>query len=180
MEEYRTYAHTPPHLCRAGAEYFITASTFESKRLFDDDVKEKLFSSLLKSCVNHGWSLEDWVILDNHYHIMVHAPEVSANPAKFVAEYHRFTALFIRKKNPEFGTLHKIFNNYWDTCITFEKSYYSRLNYIYNNPVKHGYVKNAQEYQWGSFRSRYTHDRPHVEKMLENFPYDSVNVYDDF
>jgi len=98
MEEYRTYAHTPPHLYRAGAEYFITASTFESKRLFDDDVKEKLFSSLLKSCVNHGWSLEDWVILDNHYHIMVHAPEVSANPAKFVAEYHRFTALFIRKK----------------------------------------------------------------------------------
>jgi hypothetical protein len=52
MEEYRTYAHTPPHLYRAGAKYFITASTFENKRLFDDAVKEKLFFSLLKSCMN--------------------------------------------------------------------------------------------------------------------------------
>jgi putative transposase len=130
--------------------------------------------------MNHGWSLEDWVILDNHYHIMVNAPEVSANPAKLVAEYHRFTALFIRKINPEFGTLRKFFNNYWDTCITFEKSFYSRLNYIYNNPVKHGYVNNAQDYQWGSFRIRYAKDRSYVEKMFDNFPYDSVNVADDF
>jgi len=180
MEEYKSYTHTPPHLFRAGAKYFITASSYEKKRILDDAAKEKLFFSLLKSCVNYGWKLEDWVILDNHYHIMANAPEQALNLSKFVAEYHKFTALFIMKHNSAPVTLSKVFNNYWDTCITYPNSYYARLNYLYNNPVKHGYVQNAQDYKWGSFYIRYYRDKEYMEKLLNDFPYDIVKVIDDY
>src|SRR3989338_3170324 len=151
MEEYKTYLHTPPHLYRPGAKYFITASTVKKLRLLDDNAKERLLISLLKSCNNHGWKLEDWVILDNHYHIMLNAPEDEVSLSRFVAEYHKFTAMFIKKNNPEAAHLAKIFNNYWDTCISYERSYYARLNYIYCNPVKHGYLQRAEDYTWGIF-----------------------------
>jgi putative transposase len=180
MEDYRVYAHTPPHLYRAGAKYFITASLYEKKRILDESVKEKLLFSLSTSCRRYGWQLEDWVILDNHYHIMVNAPEKSGNIAEFIAEYHKFTALFVKKNIPASATWPKVFNNYWDTCITYEKSYYARLNYLYNNPVKHRYVQNAQDYRWGSFPIRYNLERAYVEKLAQEFPCDALNIHDDF
>jgi len=180
MEEYKTYAHTPPHLYRAGAKYFITASIHEKKKILADSAKEKLLFSLSTSCEKYGWQLEDWVILDNHYHIMVNAPEKSANLSKFIAEYHKFTALFIKKNLPEAATWPKVFNNYWDACITYEKSYYARLNYLYNNPVKHRYVQSAQEYRWGSFYLRYNHEKAYVEKLIQEFPCDMLKIEDDY
>src|SRR3989337_317891 len=180
IEIYKTDAHTPPHLYRAGAKYFITAATFRKMRLFDDKAKERLFASLLKSCEKHGWKLEDWVILDNHYHIMLTAPEDKINLSKFVAEYHRFTALFIKKNKPEAASLPRIFNNYWDTCISYERSYYARLNYIYYNPVKHGYTQKAEDYEWGSFYIRCRDNRAYIERLQIEFPFDEVDIGDNY
>jgi putative transposase len=180
IEEYKTYVHTPPHLYRPGAKYFITALTYRKIRLFDDKAKEKLFLSLLKACENYGWKLEDWVILENHYHIMLNAPKDKMNLPRFVSEYHKFTALFIKKNNPETIHLPKIFSNYWDTCISYERSYYARLNYIFYNPVKHGYVQNAEDYKWGSFYIRYREDGAYMERLWKEFPFDGVNIKDDY
>lgn len=180
IEDYRTYVHTPPHLYRSGAKYFITASIFRKMMLLDDKAKERLFLSLLKACENHFWKLEDWVILDNHYHIMLNAPEGEINLSRFVAEYHKFVALFIKKNNPKTIHLSKIFNNYWDTCISYEKSYYARLNYIFYNPVKHGYVDNAEDYRWGSFYIRYRENRAYIEKLQKEYPFEEVKVEDDY
>ena len=176
---YKTYAHAPPHLYRPGAKYFITASTFRKIKLFDGKAKEKLLSSLLRSCNNHGWKLEDWVILDNHYHLMLNAPENKMNLSRFVSEYHKFTAMFIKKNNPKAIGLPKIFSNYWDTCVNYERSYYARLNYIYYNPVKHGYVEKAKDYKWGSFYFRYREEKGYIEELREKFPFDEVNIKDD-
>lgn len=179
-EEYKTYVHAPPHLYRSGAKYFITASTFGRARILDDKSKEKLLLSLMKACSNHSWDLEDWVILDNHYHIMAASSEERTNLSAFVNEYHKFTALFVKKHVPAATSLPKIFNNYWDTCITFDKSYYARLNYLYHNPVKHGYVKNAEDYVWGSYYQRFRRAKAYVEKLKKDFPFDRVEVADNY
>jgi len=180
IETYKTYSHTPPHLYRPGAKYFITASTFRKKKLFDDKAKEKLFSSLLKSCKNNGWELEDWVILDNHYHMMLTAPQDKMNLSKFIAEYHKFTAIFIKKNNPEAISLPRIFDNYWDACISYEKSYYARLNYIYYNPVKHGCTQKAEDYIWGSLYTRYRDNKVYIERLRKELPFDKIDIEDDY
>ncbi len=41
--------------------------------------------------------------------------------------------------------------NYWDYCPHNEKQYLIRQNYLLYNPVKHGYVKNLNEYRFSSF-----------------------------
>ena len=179
MEKYKEYAHTPPHLHKDSAKYFITAALFQKMKILDDDCKDKLLSSIMLACWNHNWSLEDWVILDNHYHIMVNSPKNESNISKFVSEYHKFTALYV-KKSAKYQDLPKIFDNYWDTCITYERSYYARLNYIYFNPVKHGYADNAEDYRWGSFFHRYKKENKYLEKMKETYPFEGINVKDDY
>ncbi len=178
IQNIRTYSTAPiSPRCKI---FYYCFKTFRRTRLLDEKAKERLLSSLLKSCEIHGWKLEDWVILDNHYHIMVAAPEDKTSLSTFVAEYHKFTALFIKRNNPAAESLPKIFNNYWYTCISYESSYYARLNYIYYNPVKHGYVQHAQDYQWGSFSIRYCGEKPYIEKLAKAFPFDEVKIEDDY
>jgi len=33
----------------------------------------------------------------------------------------------------------ELWYEFWDTHLTFEKSWLARLNYVHQNPVKHGF-----------------------------------------
>jgi len=84
----------------------------------------------------------------------------------------------INNLNKKPGT--KIWWNYWDTCLTYENSYYARLNYIHFNPVKHGYVDNAKKWEFSSYKEFYKFDYTNAKRIEKEFPFDRVKVYDDF
>jgi len=44
----------------------------------------------------------------------------------------------------------QIWHNYWDTCIRTESDLWTRFNYIHNNPVKHGYVRQLDTWPFSS------------------------------
>ncbi|NOG45941.1 MAG: hypothetical protein HND50_11940 [Calditrichaeota bacterium] len=175
---YKTYEHNPPHLFIPEAKYFVTASTYKHfPYLKDDAVKHKMLEILQKGCTKYNWQIDDWVILDDHYHFMLSAsPNQTITIADVIKNLHKFTAMFIRKYKPELTKENKIFHNYWDTCITYERSYYTRLNYIYLNPVKHGYANDPQEYQFGSFHFRYKYGDKEINKILSDFPSDKLDL----
>lgn len=195
-EKYKTYKHNPPHLFRSNAKYFITGSTYQKvPYLRSDRAKQRLLKSLFKGFTDYDWKIEDWVILNNHYHLMVEAPSNAETLSKIIRDTHKFTALWIKKNinleskeymecSDRVGTLHnKIFHNYWDTCITYENSYYARLNYIWSNPVKHGYVEDAAKWKFGSYYYRQQNSEDNTRKLnkiIKNYLCDEVNVNDMF
>jgi putative transposase len=69
---------------------------------------------------------------------------------------------------------------YWDTSLTYEKSYYARLNYVHNNPVKHGLVKAAHQYPFCSAGWFEVNAEPVFVKKIKSFKTDTVNIFDDF
>lgn len=98
MTEFKTYKHNPPHLFMGNTKYFITASTYEREPFLRlSSAKEKLYSSLQIEFTKYHWEIEDWVILDNHYHLMVNAPEDPTTLPNIFREAHRFSALWIKK-----------------------------------------------------------------------------------
>jgi putative transposase len=63
--------------------------------------------------------------------------------------------------------------------ITYPYSYFARLNYVNQNPVKHGLVKIATDYPWCS-ASWFEKTTPtSFHKTVSNFKTDKVNVIDD-
>ena len=179
MNEYKSYGHNPPHLFIPNAKYFITVSTYNKKPFLKSSVaKEKLYDSLQIEFYKHKRIIEDWVILDNHYHLMVNAPSSPCTLPEIFKEAHRFTALWI-KKNLNIDSI-KIFHNYWDTCITYEKSYFGRLNYLWYNPVKHGYVDSPEKGKFGSYYYRFIEDEIKMKNLLIKYPFDKIKIYDDF
>src|SRR5205807_1735846 len=74
----------------------------------------------------------------------------------------------------------KVWFQFWDKHLTFERSYLARLNYVNQNPVHHGVAQLATNYRWCSaawFESRASRA---FAASVRRFKIDRVNVYDDF
>ncbi|MBC8180547.1 transposase [candidate division KSB1 bacterium] len=177
MDEYKEYKHNPPHLFRKNSKYFITAKTYKGYKHFTtDSAKQLLIDSIFTTFTKFNWIIEDWVVLDNHYHLMA---EVKDNPndlSKIIRNIHRYTAIEIKKLNPETRSAEKIWYNYWDTCITFESLYYTRINYIWFNPVKHGYVEDPIDWKFGSYYYRFKDDPDYIKKIVKKYPCDIIDL----
>ena len=70
--------------------------------------------------------------------------------------------------------------NYWDTRLTFEKSYLARLNYVHQNAVRHGLVPVANQYRWCSAAWFERVARPAQVKTIYSFRTDRLKILDDF
>ena len=156
-----------------------------------DEAKDIFLNYLFKSFEHYNWKIEDWVVLDNHYHLMANAPENAETLAQVINNVHRFSSSGIKSlecincvdavpTQSAHSIDKKIFHNYWDTCITYENSYYARLHYLWYNPVKHGYVKHPIEWKYGSFYYRHQDEKEYLGKIMKLYPCDKVNVFDDF
>jgi REP element-mobilizing transposase RayT len=68
--KYKTNPHNPPHLFVPNATYFIIGATLHRIHYLKTAIaKEKVREYMLKSFAHFGWTIEEWVILNNHYHI---------------------------------------------------------------------------------------------------------------
>jgi hypothetical protein len=90
-----------------------------------------------------------------------------------------FSAIWIKKHLALEIDPGRIWYNYRDTCIIYENSYFARINYIWFNAVKHKYVKEASEWKFGSFYHRMK-EGDEVKRIIEQYPWDRINVKDDF
>jgi putative transposase len=73
-----------------------------------------------------------------------------------------------------------VWDQYWDTHLTFQKSYLARLHYVHNNPVHHGLASIASAYPWCSAAWFERTASPSFVQTVYNFPSDGLNVQDDF
>ena len=65
--------------------------------------------------------LQAWAVMSNHYHFVALSPEDPKNPGLMPGKLH---AAIARVFNAEDGTAgRRVFYQYWDTQITFQRSY---------------------------------------------------------
>lgn len=170
--------HRPAHLLIDSSPYFITASIYQKRHILDDDLKADLIQLMHKEFNYCNWEVNHWVILNNHYHIMVNSDKGNDLP-KIMGRLHFRSGQLIRKK---IASELPVWWNYWDYCPRNEKDYLIRLNYLFNNPVKHGYVERLQDYHFSSFLQYFDfHGRDKLVKQFKSYPeYKTIQLEDDF
>jgi len=140
-----------------------------------------LHRGLLTVANTFGWSLEAWAAFSNHYHFIAHSPPTDDDATslrKMLMTLHRRTAIWINRLDQTPGR--QVWHNFWDTRLTFERSYLARLNYVHQNPVKHGLVAVANHYRWCSAAWFERETSPAMVKTISAFRIDRVAVDDDF
>jgi putative transposase len=175
------WPHAPAHRLSQGGAFIVTAGTYRKAHFFAGDERLKaLHNGLLKYAAKYDWKLEAWAVFPNHYHFVAQSPKAeSAESLKtFLADFHQHSAAWVNGLDATTGR--KVWHNYWETALTYEKSYLARLNYVHQNAVKHGLVPVANQYRWCSAAWFERVAQPSMVKTIYGFQTDQVRVLDDF
>jgi putative transposase len=177
-----SWPHAPTHRLGAAGTYFVTGSTYQKAHLFRSSTRLTLLQkSIVELAAKHGWQLEAWAVFSNHYHFIGRSPdevESAESLTTFLREMHSKTAIEINAEDqvPQ----RRVWYNFRETLLTFEKSYFARLNYTHQNPVHHGLARVASQYPWCSAAWFEQNSKAGVVKAIYSFNSKRVRVVDDF
>ncbi|MEO0156023.1 MAG: transposase [candidate division WOR-3 bacterium] len=180
MEEpnIKRYPHNPPHIYLDDSYYFITASTLYKRSILITNESKQILKDIIENIVElYNFLLIAWVILPNHYHLLLKTGIGNYLPEIFRKIHSKSTV----RINKILDKSVKIWYNYWDECVRNEDSLYKHFNYIHMNPVKHGYVKKPEDYDFSSYKSYlFEKGQEWLDDIFRRFPIIDFSKYDDF
>jgi len=157
----------------------VTAGTYRKEPFFHSaDRLTLLCNALLELADKYKWKLQAWAVLPNHYHFVALSPAGPETLRVLIRHLHSVTAREINRLDRAPGR--KVWFEYWDTHLTYERSYFARLSYVHCNAVHHGLVRVPSAYLWcsaGWFEHR---AKPSFYRTVMNFPCDTIKVPDNY
>ena len=173
------WPHAPTHWLFEPGLYMVTGGTHQKLPHLNTPERLDFFlESLFARAAEFGWELRAWAVLANHYHFVAVSPPDPGNLRKFLGKLHMQTAKQINLWDNAPGR--KVWFQFWDSRITFEKSYLARLHYVHYNPALHGVVPLAENYQWCSASWFARNASPAFVATVKSFKTDRLTVPDDF
>ncbi len=183
MPELKTpWPHAPTHQLAMGGTFFVTASTYRKAHHFGGPKRlGVLHRGLLTLARDYGWRLEAWAVFSNHYHFVAHSPpdQPSAETLGLMLKaLHVKTSGWVNKLD---GTpARQVWFNFRETRLTYPASYFARLNYTHQNPVRHGLVLVANQYPWCSAAWFERTASPAQVKTIYGLKTEKLLIPDDF
>jgi putative transposase len=176
------WPHAPLHQLAVAGTYFVTARTYQKEHHFRGAERlAVLHRGLLQLAREFGWQFEAWAVFSNHYHFLAHSPSGQSDATSLksmLACLHEKTAKWVNRLDGNPGR--KVWFNYRETRLTYQKSYLARLNYVHQNAVKHRLVASAHLYPWCSSSWFERVASPAQVKSIYRFKLEQVTVEDDF
>ncbi len=172
--------HQPPHLVRDQHTYLLTAACYEHKDHINTLTRrQQLLNLLFEQFIIYGMEIVAWVILTNHYHLLARINQFDDLGCIF-RTVHGSTSFEWNGEENLRGR--KVWYRYSDRAIRSERHYYTTLNYIHYNPVKHKLVDSPYDWQQSSIHWYLNHQgREWLRENWVRYPLrDYGKKWDDF
>jgi putative transposase len=127
--------------------YFITSCTKRRKRLLAcAEVAHILIAEWQAARLRHGWRVGRYVIMPDHVHFFC-SWDLDAKPlSAFMGFWKEWTSKGIRN---EINLTDLIWQEeFFDHVLRSAESYSKKWDYVRENPVRAGLVKNADDWPW--------------------------------
>lgn len=143
----------------AGAYYHVMARGNRRAAIFNDDDDRRFYlKTLSETCGMTGWRVHSWVLMGNHYHLMIETPEPN-----LVEGMGWLQNTYTRRFNTRHQAWGRLFGDRYKSVVVegSVRDYYCTLvDYIHLNPVRAGLVNlqkggNLLDYEWSSLASGY-------------------------
>jgi putative transposase len=145
----------------AGATYFFTLVTEQRRPLFHEpQAVVLLLEAVAKVRSRYPFTIDAYVILPDHLHILWTLPEGDANfstrwrliKEAFTRAYIKTHHLPPRSESRRAKGEQAIWQRrFWEHAIRDEADFTAHLHYIHYNPVKHGLVAAARDWPHSTF-----------------------------
>jgi len=151
-----------------GALYHITSRGNLRERIFlDDSDRERFLEILRRTKERYGYLLHAYVLMDNHYHLMLETP--LSNVAQIMQNINTSYTVYVNRKYKRSGHL---FQGRYKSIIVDKDSYLLELSrYIHLNPVRAKIVDSPEKYRWSSFLDYCGSRRDELVNVTDTFSY---------
>jgi putative transposase len=136
-----------------GALYHVLDRGDRREDIFHDDVdRERFLSTLAEVCERTGWRVHAFVLMSNHYHLMIETPQ-----ANLVAGMRWFQTTWTMRFNRRHRLSGHLFQGRYKAVVVDpdERRYCALLSdYIHLNPVRAGLIgleHRLFDYRWSSY-----------------------------
>lgn len=149
-----------------GAAHFVTSTIVEWLPVFTTDHRCDLLVRSFEYCrTNKDLKIYGWVILDNHFHAIVSAPQLPQvmsdlkrhTARKIVTLLHEQNAEWLLNQFQHYRARHKSQSEfqiwqegYQPQSIASDEIMLQKLEYLHNNPVKRGLVAAPEHWRYSS------------------------------
>ena len=140
----------------AGGTYFFTINLADRRSSLLVDEIDKLRISINKVKKNHPFELDAMVVLPDHMHLLITLPKDDSDfPTRLMLIKSGFSRQIPKTENIKESRLSKrergIWQRrYWEHLIRDETDFERHVDYIHFNPVKHGYVNQAVQWEFST------------------------------
>ncbi|HXH39784.1 MAG TPA: transposase [Thermoanaerobaculia bacterium] len=134
----------------AGALYHLTSRGNERRPFFRSDRDRKAFLGFLGQAVRRfGWSLTAWVLMTNHYHLVVQTPEPNLSRGM-----HWLNSAYAGWFNRVHKRCGHLYQGRFKAFLIDKEAYFAEvLRYVVLNPVRAKMVERPEDYRWSSYRA---------------------------
>ena len=139
-----------------GYSYFLTVVTHRRNMILIENI-DILRDSFRESKKFYNYKINAIVILPDHFHMIITPKNAKDYPKIIKSIKYNFTKRYngneieqseSRYRRDMRGIWQK---RYYEHTIRDEKDYIRCMDYIYNNPIKHGYVSDINNWRYSSF-----------------------------
>jgi REP element-mobilizing transposase RayT len=142
-----------------GAFYHVMARGNRREEIFlDDDDRRFFLDAVAEVCGQTGWRVHAWVLMGNHYHLMIETPE-----ANLVDGMKWLQNTYTRRFNVRHSKWGRVFGDRYKAVVVeaeLPEYYGSLIDYIHLNPARAGIVRadagqSILDYPWSSLAGGY-------------------------
>ena len=162
--------------------YFVTSTVVDWIDVFTRNIYRDILLNSFRFCqLNQGLQVHAWMLMPNHFHLICSFIN-NNNPGMVIKNIKSFTAiklidaiinnkkesrkkwmLDVFEKNGEAKKCNHRFQ-FWEhenhpVLLSNKYMFDQRLNYLHQNPVRAGFVREPHEWLYGSGIDYYTSDR---------------------
>ena len=133
-----------------GALWHVTSRGNERRDIYrDDDDRRRFVNLLARVIVERRWILHAWVLMSNHYHLLLETPEVGLSRGmKWLNQAYAET---FNERHQRVGHLFQ--GRFKGILVEREGHLLELVRYIVLNPVRCHAVAFASDYEWSNYRS---------------------------
>jgi putative transposase len=142
-----------------GFSYFVTVVTHQRNPILIDNIN-LLREAFVKSKDKYEYTIDNIVILPDHFHMIItpkHAEDYS-KIISFIKRYfsrncfRHYYAHLLQSSSRENRGMKPIWQKrFFEHTIKNEKDLFETTQYMYHNPVKHGYVDDPKIWKYSSW-----------------------------
>jgi putative transposase len=139
----------PPHYKADSGLYLITAACYEHQPIIGTSPARmaEFEGELLKTIRAHALTIFAWIVLPNHYHVLVRAPDLKGLLSA-LGRLHGGASYRWNGEDAKRGR--QVWHRAAETEIKSEGHFWATMNYVLNNAVRHQYVRRWQDWPYSN------------------------------